>query len=96
MERGAVAARGFRDQLRRLSRREAIQTVGADVDEKVIAVGVPERPFGEHESRGEAFGLGGYQDIGEIVGGGHESVSSSVWEWTTLKRPTAARKLPAP
>jgi hypothetical protein len=69
IERGPVALAGLiAHQLRRLAGEHAVQPALADVHEVVEAVRVPERPFGEDESRGQALGLRGFEQCAQRVG----------------------------
>src|SRR3972149_6673798 len=70
VEGRAVAPGGLSDKLRRLAGRHSVQLVAAQVDEIVVAIGMPERAFGKNESGCEALGFGGLQNIGQVVRGG--------------------------
>ena len=72
VESRAVAPGGFPDKYRRLAGCHLIELVAAQVDEVVVAIGMPERAFGKNESGCEALGFGGLQNIGQVVRGGHD------------------------
>src|SRR5262249_3105396 len=56
------------DHLGPLARCHAKQFVLPDVDEVPVVIGVPNRALSEDEAGGEALGLGGFQDLRQIVG----------------------------
>jgi len=76
IEGRAVAPRGLSDKFRRPPRRHSIQLVASQIDEVVVAIGMPQRALGKNEAGCEALGFGSLQNIGQVIRSGHDSLLS--------------------
>src|SRR5207244_5932816 len=75
VESGAIAFAGvFAQQFGLAARPDPVEFAGPHIDEIIEAVGVPERPFGEHKAGPQALGLGLIDDLRQPVHG-----ISSLW-----------------
>ena len=93
IERGAVAADGGAHQLRLLARRHAKQLVLANIDEIPETVRMPQRSFGKNKAGGKAFGFGGLENVGQVVGCGHGVFPVMTLGWRQAYRLAARNAL---
>jgi hypothetical protein len=71
VEARALAADRCPDQLRLGAGRQAKQLVPARMDKIPVAVQMPQRAIGKDEAGGEALGFGGFEHLGQVIGGRH-------------------------